>query len=236
MIIYTNVARRCNVLQCVQKYAMITKYLWRYEGGCCDSNGRTIANCRGGSRETAQAAIHGTAYAAGWRHSSLQDTWRMARQVERPAKVHRCAAVPNTRGTLDTLGMLATLPAAQRQSSITVQGLNDYPSPCCLFLLYVILQRLATPYYAMQRYTNATGSVPRKANAMAISPSTTAAPVLSLFSPDRRPRCVLCGCPAFHDVHLCTVHLAAITLLDAMYAEWQPAAREGRANEGREAA
>lgn len=132
-----NIDRRtkcCNVLQFVQKNDILLGYLWRYKGGHCDLNGRTVANCRGGSRKTAQATIHcATAFTRG-EDTSVQDGRHVVGQIRRFDQVHRSAEVPEIRGTLDNY-KLASLPAAPRFSSVSFQPSDGNHVGCCLHVI-----------------------------------------------------------------------------------------------------
>ena len=128
--------RRCNILQSVQNYDTLASYLWRYKGGHCDLNGGTVTNRRGGSTETAQATIHREAYVARWRIASIQDTRRMARQVQGPGQVHRSAAVPETRGKLTRK---LALPVAPRLTPEQLQPTSANP---CVMLPVCILRTM----------------------------------------------------------------------------------------------
>src|SRR5690348_9371570 len=133
--IYDN--ERCNTLQCVQKYDTLDRYPQGYKGGRCDLDGRTVIDCRGGVKETAQSTVHRQALIAGRGTSRIQDTWRVASQVRRPGQVYRSAGVQTREQTL-TIGKLTiSLPAADRLTSPDWYPIEDNRCVSCCLLRIV---------------------------------------------------------------------------------------------------
>ena len=233
---------RCNTaLQIVHFYDILAPYLWGYKGGRCVCDGRTVFNCRGGSKNPEQGTIHGAKTAEKWALTGVQARQGPMddKEVRPPAVLGKGGEVPQTRGTL-TRATLAFPPVAEPR--LTCNDWNPIQvSPavsCYLQLLSRIWQGLATYADTCKYRTMLVGSVRPKGGAM---PQIVICPVnrrrrfvFYRRPPCRYPRCVNASCTQAVEqgVHLCERHFALSwrermeAALAEQYSKWTPTAPE----------
>src|SRR6266702_3702730 len=98
---------RCDVTTCCyvllydKLYGTMSAYLQRYKGGRCDRHVRTVIDCRGGSTENPQNAVHRAEILERWGYPCHQVRGRdMAREGVRCERLSRKADISQTRTRL----------------------------------------------------------------------------------------------------------------------------------------
>ncbi len=88
----------CYVLLYDKLYGTMSAYLQRYKGGRCDRHVRTVIDCRGGSTENPQNAVHRAEILERWGYACYQVGRRnMAREGVRCERLSRKADISQTR-------------------------------------------------------------------------------------------------------------------------------------------